>query len=90
MADELSALHKIDTLDLVTLPSGKHAIDCCWVYKIKTKTDSSAECYKARLVVKCFNQQYGLYYKETFATVAKMITVRTRIAVASVRQLCLS
>ena len=36
MKEELDALHKIGTWDLVDLPSGKSAIGCKWVYKIKT------------------------------------------------------
>ena len=36
MKEELDALHKTGTWDLVDLPSGKSAIDCKWVYKIKT------------------------------------------------------
>ena len=36
MKEELDALHKTGTLDLVDLPSRKSAIGCKWVYKIKT------------------------------------------------------
>ena len=36
MKEELDALHKTGTWDLVDLPSGKSAIGCKWVYKINT------------------------------------------------------
>ena len=36
MKEELDALHKTGTWDLVDHPSGKSIIDCKWVYKIKT------------------------------------------------------
>ena len=52
MDEELSALHKTDTWDLVPLPPGKSIVGCRWVYKIKTNSDGSIERYKTRLVAK--------------------------------------
>jgi len=72
MDEELSALHKIYTWDLVPLPSGKSVVGCRWVYKIKISSDGSIERYKARLVAKGYSQQYGMDYEDTFAPVAKM------------------
>ncbi|KAL5566487.1 hypothetical protein UlMin_029651 [Ulmus minor] len=59
MNEELSALQKTNTWDLVPLPSGKSTIGSRWVYKIKIKSDGSVERYKGRLVAKGFSQQYG-------------------------------
>jgi hypothetical protein len=83
---ELSTLHNTDTLDLILLPPSKSVVSYYWVYKIKTNSDGSIERYKARLVVKGYSQQYGMDYKETFAPVAKITTIRTLIVIASVRQ----
>ena len=54
MKDELDALSKNHTWDLVTLPPRKSVISCKWIYKIKTRFDGSIKRYKARLVAKCF------------------------------------
>ena len=90
MAEELAALERSGTWDLVPLPSGVRPITCKWVYKIKTRSDGSLERYTACLVARGFKQEQGRDYDETFAPVAHMTTVRTLIAVASVRQWSIS
>jgi hypothetical protein len=75
MVDELDALHKTHTWDMTTLPSGKSAVGCKWIYKIKTRADGSVERYKARLVARGFTQEYGIDYKKTFAHVARLTSV---------------
>ena len=70
MKKELNALHKTGTWDLVYLPSGKSAIGCKWVYKIKTRLDGTIGRYRARLVSRGFTQEYRIDYEETFSLVA--------------------
>ena len=81
MKEELDALHKNGTWDLVDLPFRKSSIGCKWVYKIKTRSDGTIDCYKARLISKGFTQEYGIDYEETFASVARLSSVRTLIVV---------
>jgi hypothetical protein len=37
MTDELKALHRTSTWDVVPLPAGAVPITCKWVFKVKTK-----------------------------------------------------
>ena len=60
MKEELDALHKPGTLDLVDLPSRKSSIGCKWVYKIKTRSDGTVDFYKTRLVDRVLLRSMGL------------------------------
>nr|GEV91432.1 retrovirus-related Pol polyprotein from transposon TNT 1-94 [Tanacetum cinerariifolium] len=80
MQQEIKALEKNGTWTLEELPEGKRPIDSKWVYKTKFKSDGEVERYKARLVAKGCTQREGVDYHETFAPVAKLVTVRERLA----------
>lgn len=60
MDEELHALELNNTWTIVPLPLDRKPLGCKWVFKLKRKADSSIERYKARLVVKGYNQQEGV------------------------------
>ena len=52
MHEEMEALQRNKTWELVQLPKGRKAIGNKWVYKIKRDGNDQVERYRARLVVK--------------------------------------
>ncbi|BBN68958.1 hypothetical protein Prudu_661S000700 [Prunus dulcis] len=70
MNEEMRALQKNVTWELVPLPYGKKTVGCMWIYTMKLKADGSVERYKAKL-------------EETFAPVAKINTIRVLLSLAA-------
>lgn len=71
MEHEIVALETNDTWEITDLPPGKKAISSKWVYKIKFKSDGTVERFKARFVVRGFDQIPDEDYTDTFSLVAK-------------------
>jgi hypothetical protein len=74
MHEEMNSLHKNNTYELVELPKGKKALRNKGVFKLK-KDGKKLVKYKARLVVKGFNQKQGIDFDEIFSLVVKMSSI---------------
>ena len=67
------------------LPPNKKVVGCRWVYRVKYLSNEEIDKFKARLVTKGYTQIEGEDYHNTFAPVAKMVTVRTILSIASTK-----
>ncbi|RVW94870.1 Retrovirus-related Pol polyprotein from transposon TNT 1-94 [Vitis vinifera] len=86
MKDEMDSLLGNQTWELTELLVGKKALHNKWVYKIKNEHDGSKR-YKARLVVKGFQQKEGIDYTEIFSPDVKMSTIRLVLGMVATENL---
>lgn len=85
MDNEIEAIERNKTWDLVPLPAGSKSIGVKWIYKTKYNEKGEIEKHKTRLVAKGYAQQHGIDFTEVFAPVARWDTIRTILAVAAIR-----
>lgn len=86
MVDKLLASIRNMTWSLVVLPSGRRAIGCKWVFKVKENLDETISKYKAPLVAKGSHQIVGFDFIETFSLVVKSTTIRIVLTIAVIRE----
>jgi hypothetical protein len=77
MEDEMAAVHGNNTWTLTPRPAGARVITGKWVFKIELNSDGTLNKYKARWVVRGFNQCPGVDFGETFSPIVKAVTIRT-------------
>lgn len=83
MAEEIRALEENGTWDLVEPDPEMNILRGKWVYKLKRGPDNQVVRYKARWVVRGFEQIAGIDYAETFASVVKPMTYKALFAIAA-------
>ena len=72
---EYNTLLANGTWELVDLPPGEKVIGLTWVFHIKRHSDSSIECYKARIVAQGFSQRPGRDYLKVHAPTPRPATL---------------
>ncbi|XP_073831708.1 uncharacterized protein [Musca autumnalis] len=82
MQEEIEAMKNNKTWELATLPEGRSAIGCKWIYKLKRNENGDICRFKARLVAQGFSQKYGVDYDEVFAPVATHTSFRILLSIA--------
>ncbi len=85
--EEYDSLVLNNTWSLVPLPKGRKPISCKWVFKIKHGVDGEVQCYKARFVARGFTQTFGVDYNETFAPIAKFVSIHCILALAAIEDI---
>lgn len=76
--DEMHALEKNGTWDLLDLRAEKHTLSCKWYIFLSTiqMVDGSIPRYEARLLVKGLTQAHSIDCLEAFSTVANLNSIR--------------
>ena len=79
----MDSLHENHTYELVELLKGKRALPNKWVYKLKPRDAGKPPRYKARIMVKGFQQKKGVDFDEILASVVKTTSIRTVLSIAA-------
>ncbi|XP_078439273.1 uncharacterized protein LOC144709570 [Wolffia australiana] len=85
MIEEMKAIDRNSTWELVAPPEGCRPIGLEWIFIIKKNAAGEALRHKARQVVKGYSQKAGIDYDEVFAPVIRFESIRVLIAIAAQR-----
>ncbi|CAI7831317.1 unnamed protein product [Closterium sp. NIES-53] len=88
MDRELKALEDKNTWKIVPIgvARNKFVLTGKWVFRVKTKADGTINKFKARWVVRGFDQEHGRDFTETFAPVSRHTSLRILLAIAAMKQ----
>ena len=80
---ELHSMHINKVMLPTMLPPGIKPLHTRWVYRTKLDKEGQVKQYKARLVVKGYEQVHGIDYDETYSPVARLTSVRLVLALSA-------
>ncbi|KRY65173.1 Retrovirus-related Pol polyprotein from transposon TNT 1-94, partial [Trichinella pseudospiralis] len=83
MKREYDALVKSNTWEIVSRAQKQKVITWQWVYNTKFNADGSIKQRIARLVAKGFQQRPNIDFHETYASVARLSSIRTILAISA-------
>eukprot|EP00253_Pinus_taeda_P031288 PITA_31288 len=87
MKDEMMALRKNGTWDMVELPKNRKTVGCKWVFKQKRGVNDTEDRYKVRLVAKGFSEKASIDFHEIFSPVVKIVSIRVVLALVALLDL---
>ncbi|KAF0903245.1 hypothetical protein E2562_026539 [Oryza meyeriana var. granulata] len=83
MQEEMDAVNRNGTWELIDLPHGHRPIGLKWVYKLKKNEAEKVIKHKAHLVARGFVQQAGIDFDEVYAPIARMESIRLLLVLAA-------
>ncbi|CAI7887682.1 unnamed protein product [Closterium sp. NIES-53] len=88
MDKDLKALQERNTWKVVPIgvARDKSILTGKWVFRVKTKADGTIDKFKARWVVRGFDQEHGRDFTETFAPVSRHTSLRILLAIAAIKK----
>ena len=83
MVEEMEALHKNETWDIVEFPVGRKCVGSKWFFKKNFNAQGKVEKYKARLVEKGYSQVEGIEFGDIFSPVSNLASIRFLLSIVA-------
>ncbi|KAK0578635.1 hypothetical protein LWI29_013526 [Acer saccharum] len=86
MQEELNQFERNEVWTLVPKPKSTNIIGTKWICRNKFDKDGNIVCDKARLVAQGYSQIKGIDFKETFAHVTRLESIRLLLSISCVHK----
>nr|GEU78296.1 retrovirus-related Pol polyprotein from transposon TNT 1-94 [Tanacetum cinerariifolium] len=86
--EEVESLHKNEIRELVKLSKKKRVKSCKWLFMVKDGIPGvESNPYKARYVVRGFDQREGIDFNEVFSLVVRHTSIRVLLSIVALQDL---